>query len=308
MSDLIRDIHFDKSEDDMKLRFFIERCVPQDIVTDDIKLKTHLKIAKKRHRRLLLRNIVLGLAACIAIALLLAYPFEKDVRKTSHIKKVENIEGSRHIINTKNIKVPVGRTLTMLLSDGTKVIANSRTEIFYPETFQGKFREITVNGEAYIEVAHDKQHPFIVHGKGFSLRVLGTKFNVNTYKEKESSVALLEGAVEIKTRESDAVRLRPNNIVRISSGEVSELTHADAAEYIAWTDGVLNLDGQTVEEVASTLEDYYGISIFCSPRVATTKIFGKLQLSDDYRKILKHIAYLSDATYSVQGTVIKIKK
>ena len=310
MNDLFHDIRFDDTESDLKLRFFMERCLPQDIATDDIKLKTHLMIARQRHRRGMIRTLTFGIAACLAIVLLIVMPFEKKAQKVSHVMDTEKVEKAdkTNRPDIRKIKVPVGKTLTMLLPDGTKVVANSRTEIAYPATFQGRTREINVNGEAYLEVAHDRQHPFIVHGNGFSLKVLGTKFNVNTYKGKESSVALLEGAVEVRTRESDAVRLHPNNLVKINSGAVSELVYADASEFISWTDGVINLYGKTVAQVASHLEDYYGISIICSPRVAGTKLYGKLQLGDDYQKVLKYITYLSDATYSKQGTIIKIKK
>lgn len=304
MNDLIKNNNFDGSADDMKLKFFLEQCLPHAMATDDIKLKTHLKIARLRRRRIA-GLCFLAIAASISLALVLTLPFG-DSLGTAQAPAHERLKVSRRFQKTRRLVVPVGEVRSLLLPDGTKIIANSRTSISYPEAFAGKLREISVNGEAYIEVAHDSAHPFIVHGNGFSLKVLGTKFNVNTYEGKASTVALLEGAVEVKTRNADAVRLHPDNLVRINSGAVSELIHASAAEHTSWTEGFINLYGQTVEQVASQLEDFYGISILCSPNVANVRLYGKMHLNADCNKTLRHVTFLSNSRCIRQGNIFKI--
>lgn len=62
----------------------------------------------------------------------------------------------------QHIIVPVGEKMTIMLSDGTKLVANSRTTLSYPKTFQGaEQREVSIKGEAYFEVAHDAEHPLL---------------------------------------------------------------------------------------------------------------------------------------------------
>jgi ferric-dicitrate binding protein FerR (iron transport regulator) len=60
------------------------------------------------------------------------------------------------------------------LPDGTKVSLNRGSKISYPSTFEGQTREITLQGEAFFDVAHDAQHPFIIHAQGADIKVLGT--------------------------------------------------------------------------------------------------------------------------------------
>lgn len=306
MNDFINNDYFDGSADDMKLKFFLDRCLPCAIATEDIKLKTHLKIARQRRRRVA-GLCLLAIAASISLLLVLSLPFDNGQRIVQD-KGLERQSTCQQAQKPKRFVVPVGEVRTLVLPDGTKIIANSRTCISYPKKFGGKMREISVNGEAYIEVAHDSSHPFIVHGNGFSLKVLGTKFNVNTYEGKTSTVALLEGAVEVKTHDADAVRLHPDNLVSIKSGAVSELVHTAAAEHTSWTEGFINLYGQTVEQVTSKLEDFYGISILCSPNVANVRLYGKMYLNADYNKTLRYVTFLSNSRCIRQGAIFKIKR
>ena len=104
----------------------------------------------------------------------------------------------------QHIIVPVGEKMTIMLSDGTKLVANSRTTLSYPKTFRGaEQREVSIKGEAYLEVAHDAEHPFVVNSGKFKVKVLGTRFNISNYDDSKSSVVLAQGSVEITTDNKD---------------------------------------------------------------------------------------------------------
>jgi transmembrane sensor len=107
----------------------------------------------------------------------------------------------------------------MTLADGSKVWLNAGSSITYPVNFIGDERKVTINGEAYFEVAAASRNssrrgtvahpqtpsqgegvlmPFIVEKGGMQVRVLGTHFNVNAYDdEQDVKVALLEGSVKV---------------------------------------------------------------------------------------------------------------
>ena len=57
-----------------------------------------------------------------------------------------------------------------------------QSKVIYPRCFKGDIRKIYAQGEVFLEVAHDKKHPFIVESDDFKLQVLGTKFNISNYK------------------------------------------------------------------------------------------------------------------------------
>lgn len=305
-NDNLHNIRYDGSQEDMKLRFLIEHCLPSDIVTDEIKLRTHRKRIARYHRKV---TVLLSAAASVTVmigvmltAVLTSEKSEKDVAL------VQRTEKKTVVASLVKVCVPIGQTKSIILPDGTKVIANSRTTLTYPSLFTGKTREIAITGEAFLDVTHNAARPFVVHGNGFNLKVLGTKFNVNTYDSSNSSVALLDGSVEVTTRSDETVRLSPDHLVRIRDGFVRELIHVNAADYVSWMDGVLNLKGQTMEQIVSTLEDYYGLSIICSPNISGKRLYGKLQLNDNWERTLTSISFLSDSHYVVSGNVVKIRK
>lgn len=68
------------------------------------------------------------------------------------------------------------------------VTVNSQSKVIYPRRFKGETRTIYAQGEVFLEVAHDKKHPFIVEANGFNLRVLGTKFNISNYEGEATNM------------------------------------------------------------------------------------------------------------------------
>ncbi|GGH12189.1 FecR family protein [Sphingobacterium alkalisoli] len=80
------------------------------------------------------------------------------------------------------------------LPDGTKVWLNADSKISFALQFIKKTREIILDGEAYFEVSKDKDHPFIVKSNGQQIEVLGTQFNVNSYRDEPTTAkTLVEG-------------------------------------------------------------------------------------------------------------------
>ena len=98
----------------------------------------------------------------------------------SHIMKDYKNQNSQMV----EMENPMGMRSSIVLSDGTRVILNAGTTLSYPAAFVSSRREVKVNGEAFFEVSHDKDHPFYRKcGKRRKVKVLGTKFNVKAYEE-----------------------------------------------------------------------------------------------------------------------------
>lgn len=88
----------------------------------------------------------------------------------------------------------------MTLADGTKVWLNSRSSLKFPTNFQGKSRNVILDGEGFFTVAKNKEVPFIVKTKKYDVKVLGTEFNILAYSTDSIwETSLLEGSVEIQT-------------------------------------------------------------------------------------------------------------
>ena len=100
----------------------------------------------------------------------------------------------------------------VFLPDGTGVWLQSNTTLTYGNDFRKESRLVHLSGEAYFEVAKDKEKPFIVQIEGMQVVVHGTKFNVESPKgAAQSKVSLIEGSVSLITS-SERVFLKPREI------------------------------------------------------------------------------------------------
>jgi ferric-dicitrate binding protein FerR (iron transport regulator) len=106
----------------------------------------------------------------------------------------------------------------MRLSDGSKLWLNAGSRIVFSNAFAAGNREMTLEGEAFFDVKHDEQHPFIIHTGRLDVRVLGTTLNVRAYPgDSTMETTLISGKVEIEVP-GDAqsyIILHPNEKVTI---------------------------------------------------------------------------------------------
>ena len=160
------------------------------------------------------------------------------------------------------LKIPRGGEYQLSLSDGTKVWLNSETEIEYPVVFSNMKREIFLKGEAYFEVAENKECPFIVNTSSVSLKVLGTSFNVRAYgDENQTTSTLVSGKVLLRELETQKeIALVPNEQAVTTSKE-TEVRTVNVDPYIAWMEGRILFEENTIEEIFNDLSRWYNIEI-----------------------------------------------
>ena len=206
------------------------------------------------------------------------------------------------------IIVPKGKRSQIVLADNSKIWINSRSKVIYPRTFEGKYREIYVEGEVYLKVAHDASKPFIVNTSGFEVSVLGTSFNISAYKGQEkATVVLVEGSVNVKDQQNRHIKMAPNEKVELSQAGITGKAKVDARDYISWIAGIWTLQGESLKQVLQRLQDYYGQNIRCDAAVENEQMFGKLYLNDDLNQVMKSILSILPAEYTMKNSVIYIE-
>lgn len=187
--------------------------------------------------------------------------------------------------NLNHIIVPKGKRTHITLSDGTKMYVNAASHVIYPSVFSDDKREIAVEGEVYLEVAHNPKVPFIVKTKGLDVKVLGTIFNVTAYKENDISVVLVNGRVEVNSSAKEKMLLNPSQMVSLKDG-IMKKEGVDVTKYICWKDNIMLLELETVSKVLDNLSRYYGVPIWYDKRIADRKLSGKLDLCESIDEIL----------------------
>ncbi len=102
---------------------------------------------------------------------------------------------------------------TVVLPDGSVIILRAHSTIALNEGFNYQNRQLTLTGEAFFDVTHDVQRPFLVHTALADIKVLGTVFNVSINKDnKQMETALFKGSVEVAWKENTnhKIVLSPN--------------------------------------------------------------------------------------------------
>ncbi|AWK05538.1 iron dicitrate transport regulator FecR [Flavobacterium crocinum] len=211
------------------------------------------------------------------------------------------------------LKVPYGKTFKLKLSDGTLVSLNSGTTLRYPEQFgiNGK-RNVYLTGEAFFEVAKDKQHPFIVHSDQVEIEVLGTRFNVSAYPEdKTLSSVLVEGSIKMSEKENplNTVLLKPSQMA-IWQNQSKKITtkNVDTSFYEAWTQGELAFNNTPFSTITKIIERTYDVEIINENAVLAKQNFtGSIKISESsVENILDLLKRDTPFNYSIEQKTITI--
>lgn len=207
------------------------------------------------------------------------------------------------------IIVPKGKYTRLILADGSSLHINAGTTVVYPRSFKKNRREIYVDGEVFIDVKHDEAAPFFVKTAKFEVEVLGTAFDVNAYKEDTfAEVVLLRGSVNIRDTNKKALRLLPNQQALINEGSISGMKEVNASDYISWIDGLLVLDGKSLDEICRNLSRRYGENIGCASEIKELKIKGVLDVNRPLDEILQNLSIAAPIEYTKSDTGFNISK
>lgn len=200
----------------------------------------------------------------------------------------------------------------LTLADGTQLSLNRGAQLIYPEKFAGSTREIFLSGEAYFDVAHDRNHPFIVRAGDLKIKVLGTRFNIEAYPDSETiTTTLLEGSVEVESRLSrQCIRMVPSQQLSydIQSGEMKLSTLPDSEEPIRWKDNVWVLHQTPFTQVCHRLEQMFNVKIvIMNDKFIGKKFTGEFRFGDSLESILEVIRITTPFTYERDEDTIILK-
>ncbi len=151
-----------------------------------------------------------------------------------------------------------GQKLTLRLTDGSTIRLNSESTVTFPETFSGT-REIKLTGEAFFEVSKSEK-PFRVITGDLTTTVKGTSFNVKADNSEQTEVTVATGLVEVS--DGDQTQLLNPGEQAMYSLEDKKLiaTQVDLEKHLAWKEGVLLFEGNTLKEVTDRLSRWYDVS------------------------------------------------
>jgi len=201
-----------------------------------------------------------AVAASLVIVVILSgfFLFNMDTHKVDH--------------PLLTVNTPLGVQTELTLPDGSKVWLNGGSSLSYPEKFENGSRHVTLSGEAYFDVQHDKEAPFTVHSGHMKLNVLGTTFNVEAYEGDEyMNITLETGKISMHFNDQPkAIMLNPNQqLIYNKITQETQMLDIEASKITGWSEGRLYFTAMPLKEIARKLKRYYDVDFtFASQNVA----------------------------------------
>lgn len=195
------------------------------------------------------------------------------------------------------------------LADGTRVWLNAQSSLRYPVAFTGDERVVYAEGEIYLEVAKDREHPFFVVLNGMKVEVLGTSFNINSYADEEfAEVTLVEGRVATYVGK-ERYNLQPGRQLRWDKeNQDVNIKVVNVEDYIAWKDGQYVFKGRALSEVARVLQRWYEVEIvFESEESAKVIYTGVIYKEESFDAFVQRLRETSSLSCRIEGDKLYVK-
>ncbi|WP_372947270.1 FecR domain-containing protein [Mariniphaga sp.] len=166
------------------------------------------------------------------------------------------------------LEIPAGMRSEFYLPDSTKVYLNSKTSLSYPLVFNNSIRQVRLSGEAYFEVAENKEVPFIVNTGRINIEVTGTEFIATRYPHEElTEIVLVEGGINLfqgdyHTTKKDIIQLKPGEkAICMESENKLAVDKVNTAKYKAWKEGLLVFRDDPMPDVVRRLNRWFNVDI-----------------------------------------------
>ena len=231
---------------------------------------------------------------------------EGDLKMKIENEKLDYSNGSSNHVYLHKIEVPRGGTYFLQLADGTKVWMNAESEMEFSTAFNGEERVVSLNGEAYFEVAKDLLKPFLVKVNGTIVEAVGTAFNINTHwKPGQVKTILTDG--EIKVSDGKNVNFVQEGFASISGGGVVNIEKADLEEALAWKDGYFYFNGKNLKEIMEEIARWYNVDLTFEMNVSKDTYKGGIKRTESIESVCRMLEGLSGVDVEVKNRILFVR-
>ncbi|MDR2037362.1 MAG: FecR domain-containing protein [Bacteroidales bacterium] len=260
-----------------------------------MQLDSKIRNVKKPGKTLFVTMLKYASVAAILVFIFITILFITNKPGTGNLLISETGKGEKRILE---------------LSDGSKVWLNEGTIFEYMDFSNETIREVTLVGEAYFEIAHDSEKPFVVRTEAMNVEVLGTQFNVRAYDQDIlTAVTLVEGSVKVrKSDDNEEFLLNLGQQLRLDrKTRETNIYNVDCELYFAWKEGRVSFDQETFKKILFFMEYNYQLSIIIKDQVlAERKITGRFNLDENPQTMLRILQQSLNFEFYIQNDTIFI--
>ncbi len=241
-----------------------------------------------------------GYAAAVLVGAALVFVF-------THTRTLpEQVQGGSFIVQTDNFD----RSFTQL-PDGSRIWLNKGTKIEYNQQFGIKNRNVLLNGEAYFEVAKNKELAFVVKTKSIDVTALGTSFNVNAYDDgNEVTTTLYTGKVNVQsTLTGYKTILNPFEVAVFSKTKDKITTYVfTGPDKPVWMEPEFRFDMLPLIDITKQLEHNYNVVfVYRNQKIKHLKFSGTFDRDEKLDEILRVIKINTNIDYAIKNDSVIIK-
>lgn len=282
-----------------------DKELPEEVqlrMLNQIKLRMKTEKESLKETKLLSRKFSLKRLFPYAAAVILC----AAVGISAHLYTLRSLPAEMEYL----VEADKGQRANMTLPDGTKVWLNSHTQISYKNNYGVEDRTVKLTGEAFFEVAKDKEHRFIVKTDGLDVEALGTSFNVKAYREDKDIVAtLFSGSIRAISKKH-ATLLSPDQQVRLdrSNGEMQLDSSENVAYARMWRNSELAFEGETLNDIAIRLNRLYNVHVeFKSEKIKKYRFSGVIK-NNSLDNVFEIISLTAPIIYESLGDTIVLSE
>jgi transmembrane sensor len=206
------------------------------------------------------------------------------------------------------LHVPFGSKYELTLPDGVQVTLNAGSTLRYPITGAGHQRRVELTGQAFFNVPHDPQHPFIVETGGRQIEVLGTQFAVRNYPgESLQTVILQKGKVKVHSGKQ-IVELHPGQEAQVRENDDVNVVNVNLDNALSWKEGYFNFDDLDLRAAVCQLAQWHGMKVRIEKDVKIKSLgIGNIAQNIPLRRLLK-LLELPDLHFEILDSTIIVRK
>lgn len=219
----------------------------------------------------------------------------------------------------QTLSTPPGVKSRFFLPDSSLVYLNSSSSVTYPLVFSGKMRQIKIDGEAFVNVRKDEEHPFVVDLGKIDVQVLGTQFDVINYQRENQTEIILESGSISLYRETGRDQkflsdLKPGQLAVFGKEKNRlEIKSVQTEKYTAWTEGKLIFRDDSMIEVVRKLNRWFNVQIDLADPEISEYIYTATFRNESIDQILELLTISAPIRYQVvqrekQGDIFSPKK
>lgn len=231
-----------------------------------------------------------------------------SVTKTAGGQLIYRSEGHVRPLKAINtLRTAKGQTYVLVLPDGSKIWMNAASSLIYaPGLIENGLRIVRLEGEAYFEISKDKDHPFVVRTENQEVRVMGTHFNISSYRDEGSvRTTLLEGSVQVKANRSE-IMLKPNQQSVLSAQGLAVIPVL-AQSYTNWKDGFFQFKKEDLRSVMRKVSRWYDVEIeYWDADEGSETFSGTISRSDEISTVLRTLERSTELKFKIEDRKVTV--